>query len=770
MKDVSQILEFDKVLLSIIRNTHTVYGSYHLKSSLPPDNLDMELEAVGEAIEAFKYDGGYPLSGIEDISPLLERASAGSVLSPRELLQVANTLEAVAETKKWFKTTKKYRVLSFIARKLGEFHELVDEVRRCIDADASVKDNASSVLASIRSSMKEKKNEIHRILRKYLQGRSSQALQDITFTERNGRMVLPVRSDRRNMIKGVVVGISASGATLFMEPEELIPLNDSLITLQQQEKEEINRILRKISTMTVEKMNDIQSTLRTIGHLDSIAARAIFAIERKGVVLKPSTEKTLKLINARHPLIPDKKMVPINLEVGNKHRILIVTGPNTGGKTVTLKTIGLTVLMLKMGFPLLCDPGSQIPLFNRIYAVIGDEQSVEEELSTFSAHLTKIRTILENAENHDLILIDELGTGTDPIEGSALALAILDRLEEIGAITVATTHLMEVKLRAMRDKDMQIASMEFDEKRMRPLYRIRMGVPGFSHALETAERLGLPHELVEKARNYLGKDKERLIEGLKELNERSKTLDSLLTELNEERKRLKRELKDVEKLKDSLKRGALEKVDRELVELLDELKNVRKILEHTLHSHYAMSREELRRKLKNLQSLHKKLGMMERKLVEKKKNGIQRNFKEGDIVKIKSSQIEGKVLKLRNEKAIVETSNVKIEVPLEDLEPMEIREREKSEGYVFYTRKPFTIEVDVRGMGADEAWDVVDRFLDDLISSEASQGYIIHGKGTWRLAQGLWERLRSDKRVKNLRLGKPEEGGEGVTIVEVQQR
>ncbi|MCD6253476.1 MAG: endonuclease MutS2 [Thermotogae bacterium] len=768
MNDLFIKLEFHKVVDQVVCHASSIYGKRHLKKEEPPADLDRELELLSETLDVFRYDGGFSFSGLEDVDVLLSKASSGAVLEGKELRKISGAVEVVKEVVERIKALHKYGKLARFASNILLPSQIVSEVNRCVDVDGYVKDSASELLKRIRKELKLLERGIHSRLSRYLSGKLSQALQEPNVLQRFDRYVLPIRSDRRSMIRGIVVGSSSSGATLYMEPEELIPLNDSLVRKLSFEREEVAKILRYLTDLVVENHNLLKKMLDAAGWLDSLAARARFAIERKASVIKPVTTKLLDLKEARHPLIPDSKVVPVNIKVGNSYTILVITGPNTGGKTVALKTAGLAALMLKMGYPVLCNASSKIPLFGEIFADIGDEQNIAESLSTFAAHMRNVLVALEKATDSDLVLLDELGTGTDPTEGGALGVAILEELSNRGVLSLVTTHLAEIKFHALKHPKMKVASVEFDTEQMAPTYRIRLGVPAGAHAIDTARSLGFPHRIVEKAESLIDPSVKNLWETIQELQKRLSNVEELHRKLKEKEQEITVQLQEIEKMKEELKQEGIKRVDHELSEMVNAIENYRKKLHMMVEASAKASLEEQKKQISELVKMEKKLEA-DRKSVESLKLLEAEPLRVGDYVKIKGSAAIGEVIDVDEEKATVQFDVRRVKIPLYELTKVSSTpgESRATLRVKVPSKSSFKTRLDVRGKTVEEAWQEIDAFLDELVLTDINRAEIIHGKGSGRLARGIWERLRRDSRIKSFRLGTPQEGGTGVTVVEL---
>ncbi|PLV60483.1 endonuclease MutS2 [Thermotoga sp. KOL6] len=750
-------LDFVKVVELVKGYAFSDLGKRHLDTLKPKVNPWDELELVEELLNYLIRFGEPPIKGLNDITSEIEKLDAGSLLEPWELLKIANFLEG-CEILRNDLERREYQKLKEVFEQLVLFGEFVKEVNRCIETDGEISDNASPRLKEIRNEKKRLSNEIKRKADNFV-NTHSQILQEQRYVYRDGRYLFPVKASMKGSVKGIVHHLSSSGATVFIEPEEFVELNNKMRLLEEEERLEINRILRRLTNMLLSRMKELKKNVELISWFDSLYARAKFAKEFNGIVVKPSSR--IKLVNARHPLIPKEKVVPINLELPPNKKGVVITGPNMGGKTVTVKTVGLFTAMMMSGFPLPCDEGTELKIFSKIMADIGEEQSIEQSLSTFSSHMKRIIDIVKDADSDSLVILDELGSGTDPAEGAALAIAIIEELLEKGATLFVTTHLTPVKVFAMNHSLLLNASMEFDPETLSPTYRVLVGVPGGSHAFQIAEKLGLDKRVIERAESRLSQEEMELEGLIRSLHEKISLLEEEKRKFQKEREEfLKLKLKYEENYK-KLRRMKIEEFDRELKELNEYIRKVRKELDQAIHVAKKGSIEEMRETAKTLEREKRDL---ERKVVEEKP---EEDIGVGDHVRVEGGTSVGRVVEIKGNTALVDFGFLRVKVPAGKLRKAAKKsEEEKSVS----PQKPssFRTEIDIRGMTVEEAEPVVKKFIDDLIMAGIKKGYIIHGKGTGRLATGVWDILRKDKRVKSFRFGMPSEGGTGVTVVEVE--
>ncbi|AJG41373.1 DNA mismatch repair protein MutS [Thermotoga sp. RQ7] len=755
--DYLEVLDFPKVVGLVKRHTFSDLGKRHLDTLKPTVNPWNELELLEELLNYLTRWGEPPIKGLSDITPELEKLKAGSSLEPWELLRVSSFLEGCDILKNDL-TRREYQKLKETFSQLVSFEEFVKEVNRCIEQDGEVSNRASPRLKEIRNEKRSLSSEIRKKADDFVKNHS-QILQEQMYVYRDGRYLFPVKASMKRSVRGIVHHLSSSGATVFMEPEEFVELNNRMRLLEEEERLEISRILRHLTNMLLSNLKDLEKNIDLIAHYDSLYARAKFAKENNGIVVKPSSR--IRLVNARHPLIPKDRVVPINLELPPNKKGVIITGPNMGGKTVTVKTVGLFTALMMSGFPLLCDEGTELKIFPKIMADIGEEQSIEQSLSTFSSHMKRIVEIVRNADSDSLVILDELGSGTDPVEGAALAIAIIEDLLEKGATLFVTTHLTPVKVFAMNHPLLLNASMEFDPETLSPTYRVLVGVPGGSHAFQIAEKLGLEKRIIENARSRLSQE-EMELEGL------IRSLHEKISLLEEEKRKLQKEKEEYMKLRakyeedyKKLRRMKIEEFDKELKELNDYIRKVKKELDQAIHVAKSGSVEEMR---KTVKTLEKEREDLKKKAIEEE---AEEEINVGDHVRMEGGTSVGKVVEVKGNTALVDFGFLRVKVPLGKLKKAKKKEEEDREKGTHFVSS-FRTEIDIRGMTVEEAEPVVKKFIDDLVMNGIKKGYIIHGKGTGKLATGVWEILRKDRRVVSFRFGTPSEGGTGVTVVEVE--
>lgn len=777
-------MDYHKILASLANHAATGLGeqaALNLRPSSDLEDVKLRLQATDEAMTVERLKGGPPLAGVKDIRGALKRARIQAMLSSTELWDISALLFAARRTKRHIAAVHEEEaipLLQDLAETISDQKQLEEDIRQCIDEQGEILDQASFELAAIRRELRIGETRIREKLEAMI--RSSNAakmLQEQLITIRNDRYVIPVKQEYRSHYGGIVHDQSGSGATLFIEPEAIVAMNNKLRETKLREEREIERILSRLTEQVGLIADVLEYDTGAVETLDFMFAKARLARVMKASLPRMNDRGFLKLRKARHPLIPADQVVPIDVELGNSYTSILVTGPNTGGKTVTLKTIGLLNLMAMSGLFIPAEDGSQMCVFDAIYADIGDEQSIEQSLSTFSSHLTNIIRILEQITPKSLVLLDEVGAGTDPAEGSALAIAILEHIHRLGCRMVATTHYSELKAYAYERKGVINASMEFDVQTLRPTYRLLVGVPGRSNAFAIAERLGLPKPIIDHARGEVTEEDMRVETMIASLEDNRlkaeaerETASKLRMELEAMRQKLNRELEKQEAEREKRQeqaeakaRAIVDKARREAQEIIAELRQLAmegvQVKEHML--------TEARKRLDE--------AAPEAKLAAKPKRDAKpvRRIEAGDDVRVYSLNQKGSVVELVGEEAVVQLGIMKMKVPLDDLELLSSAKSAakpvQSGANVKRTRgESVRSELDLRGANLEEALMEVDRFLDEALLGNLGQVYIIHGKGTGILRSGIQEFLRKHKHVKSFRLGSFGEGGTGVTVAELK--
>ncbi len=790
-------LEYNKITEMLADCAATAGAKAKARSLIPTDDIDVILyrqERVADAKRLINAKGYPSFSAEENVPEAAERAYKGATLSPRELLDIAalqrssRMLIDYISTDKPFETSLDEMFLRLIANR-----PLEEKITRSILSEDMIADEASSELAEIRRKIRITNNKIKDTLQSYIGGERIKYLQENIVTMRNGRYVVPVKAEYRNELKGLVHDTSSSGATLFVEPMSVVEANNELKSLSAAENHEIERILSELSSMVSDASSVISLNYHNITEIAFFFAAATLAMQMRAERPEITNKREVELKRARHPLIPRETVVPINIAVGKDFDTLIITGPNTGGKTVSLKTLGLLTLMAQSGLQIPADEGSYVGVFEEVLVDIGDEQSIEASLSTFSAHMVTVIDIISKLGPRSMVLFDELGSGTDPIEGAALATAILEKAQSSGAMTAATTHYSELKVYALETPRVQNASCEFDVETLRPTYKLVVGTPGKSNAFAISEKLGLPDEIIERAGRLIERDNKRFEDVIERLDvnriqmekEREKA-EALRREFEDFKKKSEDDLKSrIAKNEEEIQKSTLkarqildsakassEFVFRQLEELRKQ-EDKEKRLELMKNA-----REEIRRKLGETSSMLDGFDVREVSLDEDYK--LPRPLVVGDRVYLVTIGKEGVVTATEDKKGLISVSSgiLKTKVSADKLRLIDgdvkfkkkPEQRQVTEAKVKKTIvSSFRSEVDVRGMIGDDAWFVVDKYLDDAVLAGVPSVRIIHGKGTGALRAALWKYFKSDSRIKSYRHGNYGEGDAGVTIIEFKQ-
>ena len=773
-------LEFDKIRAQCATHTASDIGREFVDALVPTDDLEraeMLLRQTWEADGICRRIGGSPIDTFPDARITLQRVRAAYALSPLELLNLAACLKASRRARERLLAGEEESELHRLANPLSSHAEIENEIGRCILTEDEISDNASPELSRIRRQMRITAERVKEKLNNIIKSPTYQKyLQEPIVTVRNGRYAIPVKAEHRAQIGGLVHDQSGSGQTVFIEPAAVVELGNAYKQLQAEEKREIERILAGLTALIAPYADELYQSLMLLGNLDCIFARAILARDMRAYCPKLNDKSLIHIKNGRHPLIDPKTVVPISVWIGDGYDTLIVTGPNTGGKTVTLKTVGLFTLMASSGMFLPADESSEIAVFREVFADIGDEQSIEQSLSTFSAHMTNLVGILKEAGSDTLVLLDELGAGTDPNEGAALAQAILKHLQEAGATTFATTHYSEIKAFALTHEGMQNASMEFDVDRLCPTYKLYIGIPGKSNAFEISRRLGLDDSIIEQAKEYLKHEDVAFEDVLSGAEAQRKLAEQQASELTEELEKARRERIALETERNKLKedRAAIREKAREearsfvaatkheMDALIAELRQVKNIDTKALERAIQTSRDKLR------ESSNRLSDTVEAASAE---GEIPKSVVRGQTVRVVSLNNTATVLKPQDAKGQVQVQAglIKVFVPLSDLRTIERKQekpREKTRPREIMTDiKTVKYELDLRGFLVDDAILEIDAFIDDCIRTGRTEFNIIHGKGTGALRAGVQNYLKTHPRVKSFRIGAYGEGDAGVTVV-----
>lgn len=783
-KRVLKTLEYDKIL-AMLKERASCCISRELVDTMEPsgdfDTVERELKLTAEAETLFYKTGRSPVDDFPDMRHCLERMHAALFLSTGELLGIASCLKAARIAKDILaKEVGEESYLYNLAGLLITHRSAEEEINRCIINEDEIFDGASPALARIRRAMRLANEKVREKLNSMIRSTAYQKyLQEPIITIRNGRFVIPVKQEYRQQVPGLIHDQSSSGATLFIEPSAVVELGNEYKKLLAEEADEIERILTELTAMLAPYADEIREDLNIMGQIDLVFAKAKLSRELNAVMPRLNRNNYVRIVRGRHPLIPADRVVPIDIWIGRDYRSLIITGPNTGGKTVTLKIVGLFALMVQSGIFVPANEGSEFPVFEHIYADIGDEQSIEQSLSTFSSHMKNIVGILDKADENSLVLLDELGAGTDPIEGAALAMSILEELNDRHCICVSTTHYSEIKAFAMTHEGMENASMEFDIDRLCPTYRLYIGIPGKSNAFEISSRLGLPNSIIDKAKGFLkGEDvrfediissaqsQHRIAEEERKMAEEARAeLEKLRADAERERRKLDEDRNRLQaKAKEDAKRIVAD-TKREMEKLIVEIRSIKDIDRSAADRVIQAARDTLRAT---------ETAVNEKEAIKKEDNTKPpKTVRAGDTVNIVTLDQKATVLSVPDSKGevMVQAGVMKLNVKLKDIRLIEEKKAAApTSGKVgLGAGKQVGLELDVRGMLVDEANIIVDRYLDDAYNAGLSEVNIIHGKGTGALRAGVQAFLKRHPLVKGYRMGSYGEGDAGVTVVTLKK-
>ncbi|MDN6161640.1 MAG: endonuclease MutS2 [Atopostipes sp.] len=780
-------LEYPKIINELSEYTVSDLASKKVKEIQPLktyDEVRKELEKTDDSVKLLHLEGGLPLGTYHDIRPQLKRMEIGAVSSGKEIVQIGQLLKGSREIEEFLEELNAERVslnhLYAMAEDILIFPQLEKRIYSTLSESGEVLDSASSKLKGIRRSIRQTETGIRDRLNSIVRGSQAKYLTDSLITMRNDRFVIPVKADSRGVFGGVVHGQSSTGQTLYVEPQKVLDLNNRLKELESEEKHEVERILLELSMEVVGYANGIIRNLEILIEFDFLQAKALYARETDATRPTVREDNFIELFNARHPLIPEDEIVPNDISLGDRYKTVVVTGPNTGGKTVVLKTLGLLQLMGQAGLYLPVDEGSSIGVFNHILSDIGDEQSIEQSLSTFSSHLTTIISIFEIMDENSLVILDELGAGTDPQEGAALAIAMLDSIGAVGSFAMITSHYPELKLYGYDRADTMNASMEFNIETLEPTYKFKMGIPGRSNAFEIAERLGLDRTVIESARDLMTSESQNIDKMIRDLDEKQRKAEEMNLDL-------RRRLVKAEKLHDDLK-NTHEDYQAEREELKKEARvEANKIVEKTKKKADRII-EDLREKqleggkeskVKEHEFIEAQTELSELKKEEErlKKNKVlqkekeKQAFKEGQSVIVHSLGQNGTLVEKEDGEWIVQMGMLKMKLPESDLTvSKEEEEKEKaSSGTSFYgSASSVRPELDLRGERVEAALSQLDQYLDQALLANYKKVTIIHGHGTGAVRKAVKDALNKHSRVKKYNAAPANQGGNGATIVELK--
>ncbi|MCM3692161.1 endonuclease MutS2 [Neobacillus niacini] len=777
-----KVLEFTKVRDQLIEHAASSLGIDKIKRLVPSTDFEevVKLQAeTDEATTVLRIKGNVPLSGIHDIRAHIKRSVIGGVLSSHELIQIASTIRASRQMKRFIEDIAEERTeIPILLEQVDRIIPLVnleESIRFAIDESGEVLDSASELLRTLRHQLRSNEARVREKLESMI--RSSNAakmLSDSIVTIRNDRFVIPVKQEYRGHYGGIIHDQSSSGQTLFIEPQVIVQLNNQLQDIRVKEQLEIERILSELSAKTAEFESELQVIVAILANLDFIFAKARYGRKMKASMPIMNNEGRIALYKARHPLIPIDEVVANDILLGKDYTTIVITGPNTGGKTVTLKTLGLCSLMAQAGLQVPAYDGSELAVFDAIYADIGDEQSIEQSLSTFSSHMVNIVDILEKVDFNSLVLFDELGAGTDPQEGAALAISILDEVYHRGARVIATTHYPELKAYGYNREGVLNASVEFDVETLSPTYKLLLGVPGRSNAFEISKRLGLSERVIQSARSHVSED-------TNQIDKMIASLESSKRQAEIEQEEARDYLRQAEKLHQDMQKqmiefyenkdSMLEKAAEKAGEILDEAKSeaekvIRDLRKMRIEKQADIKEHELIDAKRRLEAATPEIKKSSKQISQKTK---KHTFTPGDEVKVLTFGQKGTLLeKVSDNEWQVQIGILKMKVKEKDLEyistpkPVETRPMAIVQG----RDADVKLELDLRGERYEAALLRVEKYIDDALLSNYPRVSIIHGKGTGALRQGVQEYLRNHRSVKKIRFGEAGEGGSGVTVVE----
>ena len=742
-------LEFNKILNILQGFAKTYIGKDLCNNLLPINNKEAVQKSLDETTEAsslIERNGNPPISEIDDITIWIKRLESGSSLSAKALLEIASILRLARELKNYYSTEEdsNYPLLSELFNELYENKDIETKIGSAILDEDTIADNASKKLATLRRNRKNIESQIKNSLNNFVHSTTySKYMMESLVTIRADRYVVPVKAEYRSQIKGFIHDFSSSGSTVYIEPMQVFEMNNEIGNIKMEEEIEIERILTELSALLMEYTGFLNINLKTIGTLDFIFAKAKYSISIDGISPKLNDEKYINLIKARHPLIDKTQVVPIDIGIGNNYSTLVITGPNTGGKTVTLKTVGLLTEMAKAGLHIPANKESSVYVFDKVYADIGDEQSIQESLSTFSSHMTNIVEILNSVSSKSLVLLDELGSGTDPLEGAALAISILKHLNTLGVITLITSHYQEVKDFALVTAGFENASSEFDIENLKPTYKILVGIPGKSNAFAISRKLGLSEDILSSATTFLKEDSIHIEDVLKGIYD-----DKI--EIEKEKEEIIKNKNQIEVLRKSLEREN-KSLDEE--EKIKKEKAKQEALDIVLDA-----KDDANRVIKELEKMLKKYEKLAEKEDLKKANELRNSLNES----VKNIQNNGQD---KNKKHVILFSN---SISQNDHIRNEKGNNKRSSSDLMMKSKTTATEINVIGETVDIAVPQVDMFLDSCYLAGMEKVRIVHGKGTGKLREGIHKYLKTNKNVKSFRVGGYGEGEMGVTIVELK--
>ena len=779
-------LEFDKIIHRLTEHAASVGAKKKCMELVPVTSL-WEIERAqtqtADALRRIWQKGSISFGGIRDIRGSIKRLEIGGILGMGELRQIMSLLETAGQVQKYGaheREDEKADSLDESFEFLDPVPSLCSEIRRCILADDEMADDASSALFSIRRSMRQMNDKVHNTLNAMVNGAVRTYLQDAVITMRDGRYCLPVKAEHRSQVPGMIHDQSATGSTLFIEPMAVVKLNNDFKELLLKEQQEIEKILSELSEKTAAYADQISGDYDVLVELDFIFAKAILAKEMNAVRPVFNDQRRISIKEGRHPLLDPKKVVPVTVRLGDDFRLLIITGPNTGGKTVSLKTVGLLTLMGQAGLHIPAADRSKLAIFEDVFADIGDEQSIEQSLSTFSSHMTNIIKILKKADDRSLCLFDELCSGTDPTEGAALAISILNKLHQYGAITMATTHYSELKVYALSTDGVENACCEFNVETLSPTYRLLIGIPGKSNAFAISSKLGLDESIIEDAKSRINDNDLDFEDLIASLESQRQTIEKEQLEINSykaEIEKLKKQLEEKNERIDKSKDKILREANEEAYKILQDAKE---LADKTIRNFnkYGQGQAPMSQMEKERSALRDKMNDKEKKLSDIKKNTAKANHKVpkklriGDSVLVLSLNLKGTVHTLPNAKGdlYVQMGILRSLVNINDLvllnDDVSPAKKYGGSGSKIKMSKSMSVssEINLIGKTTDEALALLDKYLDDAYIAHLSSVRIVHGKGTGALRKAVHGLLKRTKTIAEYHLGEFGEGDAGVTI------
>lgn len=785
-KKTLNVLEYETIIQLLEDCASTELGKnrvHQISLSSNLEEIQKSLKETSEAQSIILKKGSLPIYSLSEVGRSLKLAEIGSSIDIGNILKIGGILKTARFVSNKIAGIGELEIIKNIAEGLYFDQLLEEKIYDSIISEDEVSDNASPELRKIRRNIKSTKEQIRTKINSMVSSESSSKyLQDAIVTMRQDRFVVPVKTENRSNVPGIVHDTSSSGATLFIEPMAIVEMNNNLRILMNKEHEEIEKIIIELSNQIGLVANEISENIRLLTELDFIMAKGKLSVKMKAIEPVINDSLSIRLRNARHPLIDSRTVVPLNIEIGNQYKTLIITGPNTGGKTVALKTVGLMSLMFQSGLHIPCDYGSSMCIFKNIFADIGDEQSIEQSLSTFSSHMTHIVKILSNMNDGDLILLDELGSGTDPIEGSALAISILENIRQKNILTMATTHYSELKNYALERYGVENASVEFNIETLSPTYKLIIGIPGKSNAFDISKKLGLSQDIIDAARERLSEDEIKMEDLLNKIEKDRKTIEkereyAILA--SEEIRKKEEEIKIKEiKVKSDREKIILESKKKASQIIKDAKEESDTIIKQLNTIHVDAEKYNVNKEIEKVRSKLKtgleKFGYTEDLLgLDEFSGKALKSVELGQKVFVQSFGQEGNVISVDEAKkeAVVQVGIMKINMPFDALQKpkkIKVKEIRKTGAGKILREKASTIksEVDVRGMDLETARVEVEKYLDNAYLSGIPRATIIHGVGTMVLKKGINDMLRSLKYIKDYRQGGYGEGGVGVTIVE----